>query len=492
MTKLQSIALIMVLACFVLTSAALLTRGHDWGDDFALYIRQAESIVKGTESHLIAQNEYTNVHSSQAYGSSPWGYPLFLAFFYRVFGLNPIGLKMSNLISLLVFLLVFFWLIKDRLSPLEGVGLVAILAFCPKLIDFQNYILTDLPFLALSTVSILLMVRWGAENEKKTSPIVKNLVLGAVIFLASFVRLNGSLLLVTLLGCQTIFALQHRKNLLDLKRVILNFGIPYLVFGILWGIASLVFPSGLQNISSAVNVTTSPLTLRVIYDNAIHYSHDMDQGFLLSVPGASIVYGFMLAFLTVGVMARAKQDYAFLIFSFLTLALTLSLPFTSGTRYLFPVFPFFIYFSFQGMKISFSGLEKYYRSAGLTITYLFWIMILVVFAATSVKIARANLAANRHEAGPFDTESTEMFSFVKANTRPDSVIVFFKPRAMLLFTDRNSIMIDECTQLVRGDYVVLYKGGSADQIVPAGIGSCGLNTEPVFENANFIAYKIDH
>ncbi|MCK7526801.1 MAG: hypothetical protein MZV64_58990 [Ignavibacteriales bacterium] len=62
--------------------------------------------------------------------------------------------------------------------------------------------------------------------------------------------------------------------------------------------------------------------------------------------------------------------------------------------------------------------------------------------------AYSNLKGNRQINGPFESFSTEMYDYVKANTPSESVIVFFKPRAFRLFTDRDAIMALECGQLL--------------------------------------------
>lgn len=110
------------------------------------------------------------------------------------------------------------------------------------------------------------------------------------------------------------------------------------------------------------------------------------------------------------------------------------------------------------MKVGFMGLRDAYRKIGWTITYLFWIVILLFFAKDLVNAAQANLIADRQMSGPFDAPSTEMFNFFKAATPPDSVIVFFKPRAMRLMTDRNAITVTHCDQFRRGNFAVFLKG----------------------------------
>lgn len=86
-----------------------------------------------------------------------------------------------------------------------------------------------------------------------------------------------------------------------------------------------------------------------------------------------------------------------------------------------------------------------------------------------------------------------MFEYVKLETPPDSVIAFYKPRALRLFTDRSTLLIDQCDALPLAKYVVLRKSrGAVDQIAPADIASCNpsvLVTE-VFSNEKFEVFEI--
>jgi hypothetical protein len=67
--------------------------------------------------------------------------------------------------------------------------------------------------------------------------------------------------------------------------------------------------------------------------------------------------------------------------------------------------------------------------------------------------------------------------------------VFFKPRAMRLFTDRDSIMSIECDRLLLGDYIVLHKNWEYSQILPGDIQNCNLPLKNMFENRRYIVYK---
>jgi hypothetical protein len=60
------------------------------------------------------------------------------------------------------------------------------------------------------------------------------------------------------------------------------------------------------------------------------------------------------------------------------------------------------------------------------------------------KTAHQNITFNKSKAleGPFSTESMELYSFVKANTKKDDDIISYNPTAMILFADRKSFALN--------------------------------------------------
>jgi hypothetical protein len=113
------------------------------------------------------------------------------------------------------------------------------------------------------------------------------------------------------------------------------------------------------------------------------------------------------------------------------------------------------------------------------------------FLFTSSTHAYANLQNGRTINGPFDSFSREVYDYIQEETPTDSVIVFFKPRAMRLLTGRDSLMSTECERILKGDLLVLSrKVGENQQIPPEEIGSCNLPLEEVLKNNRFIVYQI--
>jgi hypothetical protein len=114
-----------------------------------------------------------------------------------------------------------------------------------------------------------------------------------------------------------------------------------------------------------------------------------------------------------------------------------------------------------------------------------------LFAYNAGWNAYANLQNQREINGPFDPFSIETYEYIKNNTPPESVIVFFKPRAMRLMTGRDALALTECERVPEGDYLALSKKvGENLQIPPERIKECKLPLDKVFENRRFLVYQV--
>jgi hypothetical protein len=86
-----------------------------------------------------------------------------------------------------------------------------------------------------------------------------------------------------------------------------------------------------------------------------------------------------------------------------------------------------------------------------------------------------------------------VYNYIDEKTPPDSIVVFFKPRAMRLMTDHDALMSMECDRILKGDILVLsrrVKLAENHQIPPEEIASCNLPLHEVFRNSRFIVYEI--
>ena len=234
-----------------------LTRGHLWWDDFAGYLLQAKSILSWNMPDFIKHSNFTVSNSAYPPGpvAYPWGFPLLLAPIYFIFGLNPLVLKLVNLFAYLIFLYLVWMLARTRLDNQKSLFVTAFFAFCPVLISANDLILSDLPFLALSTFSLWLM------EKRFKGKLIDGLAIGISIFLASFFRSNGILLLAPL---AILILIEDGRNW---RASLGKFLPPLLTLSALYAAQSLIFPNGQGSYFSHFSLFTPQRLL----DNILYY-----------------------------------------------------------------------------------------------------------------------------------------------------------------------------------------------------------------------------
>ena len=471
-----------ILTLIVLTSGAisfcLLTRGHSWLDDFAAYLMQAKSILNGTMAAFVLRNAFTVNASSYPPGpvAYPWGFPLLLAPLYAAFGLKALTFKLLNTFFYALFLIVVFAFARTRLKDGEALMVTAALGFNPALLQAHDQIISDIPFLFFCTLSI-----WLAD--KKQASLWHGLATGAAIFAASFIRTNGMLLLIPLALAQ-FFALWPQRRF-AWKQTLM----PYLSFGILYTVQALVFPNGQDSYLNHFSMFTAAR----LWDNFLYYLW-LPAALFDGIPGGAWLYPVLLAFVAVSIWQRGKRDLPIHLFSVATVALYIVWPERQGLRFIYPTLPSLLIFAFDGMKLVTARLSAKWEKAPAWIMPGLWLALITVSLGIAGNMAYANLAADRATNGPFDPVSGEMFTFLREKTPSQSIIIFFRPRALRLFTDRDAFMTENCADLPKGDYLALSeKVGDKGQIAPEAISQCkGVKLEQVFNNQRFTIYKIMH
>ena len=471
---------ILIISLFVGTGT--LRRGHEWGDDFAWYILQAKSILKGTTEEFMRQSEFTNTQSTTHVGplAYPWGYPLILVPVYAVREISPLGLKLPGLFFYAGFLICLYMLTKNRLTRTESLILISLFAFNPMLIQFEDQILSDIPFLFFSTLALTLMVQ---DNKRGR---LQYALIGVVIFLTTFIRATGILLLGSLLIVEFFRFWRNIGNREIVKEIILNSFTACFVFAALWAVNLLLFPSGGESYLSQY----AGLTMGTVKGFAVSY-FNVFAHFFGRTQGWTYLYYVLFGFFLFGAWVRRKDETIFIYFAILWMLVHITYPYWQGARYIFPILPMFIYFTFWGMKTIIARLPVKYHLAGERLHYGFWILIAGIFLFTASANAVVNLQGGRNISGPFDPFSIEVYDYIKEKTPADSIVVFFKPRVMVLMTGHDTIMSMECDRILLGDYLVLSrKVGDNQQIPPEDIKSCGLPLEQVLKNQRFIIYRI--
>jgi 4-amino-4-deoxy-L-arabinose transferase-like glycosyltransferase len=475
-------AILVIIAISLILGVSLLTRGHIWGDDFASYVMQAESILDGTTDEFVEHNSFTIFESSNQIGpvAYPWGYPLILTPAYAIKGNHPLTLKLPGLFFYAGFLPCLFLLMKTHMTSTESLLITALFAFNPLLLQFLDLIASDIPFLFFSTLALLFMI----QRERPAA--WQNLALGAAIAGAFFIRTTGILLLASFLAMQLIQMWNNKTDRETFKKLSTDGLLAVGSFGILWMLYAIVFPGGGESyfaqyqgfaVDTAAELTNS-------------YFQVFRQFFGENVVW-KILYPVFIVFFLLGIWIRFKDDLVFILFFIFWMVVLITWPFWQGPRFIFPLLPIFIYFTFVGMKFILEKLPAKHAHLGQWAHYGFWTLIAILFLITSSTNAYVNLQSGRAINGPYDDVSKEVYRYIQDETSEDSVIIFFKPRAMRLMTSRDSILSTDCEGILKGDYLVLSrKVGKNQQIPPEEIDACNLPLSEVLKNNRFIVYKI--
>ena len=509
-SRLNTIAAVLLICASAALIVGRLTTEHDWGDDFAQYILQARSVTEGSTSEFIRTNRFTVEQSTYPMGpiTYPWGFPVLLAPVYALLGLNLLALKAVGAVCFLLFLVVLWIGSRRTHSNAWRLILLALFALNPTMLGFIDSILADIPFLLASTAGVVLIGRIMVDRRRLISPLTDQLILGVVIASAFLIRLNGVFLLVTLAFTQLMAILlaasrpdvsERRRGAGAWRRLwdelcrgrqIILYVSPYVCFIGIVVVCRFLLPDGSV---SAQRTLFGSISIEAIKYN-INFYIDTPAEFFGRVPHDIVLYGASLPLAVAGVIARYKSDHHVIAYVALTLLLYLLWPTTAGLRYLFPVLPFYVSFVLSTME-QYSDSVQPARMLRRAMCAAPIALVLLYFTQLAASEAATNLAQHRMGVpGPFTDESRSMFAYIRDHTEAESVIVFFKPRAMTLMTGRPALKLHYVRHLLRGDYVALYKPDEVlDQLLPDEVRCLtekGI-MQMVYKNNDFTVYRVN-
>jgi hypothetical protein len=499
------------LAIIVVASAVLsffmLERDHGWGDDFAAYIMQGRSLVTGQVAEYVQESTFTRAASGYRFVGPvtvPWGYPLMLAPVIALVGTKILALKGVNTLCYAAFLVVFFFLARTRLRVPESLLLTSVFAFNSTLLRAQNDVISDIAFLLISTLGLLLIELNMAGRNSPHGGILLPLAIGLSIFAAALTRLNGFLLLLPLGCAQLIQARDPYGASTGQRRVLLGIAIPYVVVAVCYLCQALILPSeggALQAFfrpnSGIAQLPGSGLfsSVEAIPSNLAYYfwlPRDLTDNTIFD---SRLVYLVLLLFALSWVLRRESRNLPMLAYGLATMGLYVLVGGKQGIRYIYPVLPILVLFSYGGMRRAASWAGTRLQPVTTVLIYGCWCALVVSSVVASGGFALQNMAAGRMHPrwwGAYSPASAKMFDWVRHHTPADSIVIFFKPRALRLLTDRNSFLTLTCDNLPKGDYVISVRDGdSYNQIAPERIESCpGVALTPVYDKDDFIIYRI--
>lgn len=444
-----------------------LRQGQSWGDDYASYIMQAQSILTGSIPKFMAENQFTIEHSTITLGpvAYPWGTPLLLSPILYFKGLDIQALKGLNIICFFCFLVLLWVGIRKYLSPVWGLFFFALFAFNPSLINSLNDILSDIPFLLFSTLCVILIHRVFIEKVPLVSRMADMLIVGLAIAVATTIRLNGILLLVVLFTTQAVQNYQQRSTNERGRRIVRDLtavfpkniqnlllqSLPYLVFILFFAVWMAIFP-GTFGYSfgefGRLKLSTFFYHIYYYFYIPIEFIYPLNQSWLL--------FELFAIFTVWGILRRIVKDFDFIIYILISILFWLIWPSLQGLRLIFPILPLILYFIIWGIQCYASEIQEKIRGPFCWGIFILLTGIVFIFVTFIISDAVQNLQQGRILIdGPYSIESQQALAYISNNTNENDVIVFYKPRALRLFTHRLSVAIPYPKALELGDYLLL-------------------------------------
>lgn len=459
-----------VLAVLVLgLGGGILTRGHDWGGDFAQYVHQAVCIVNGTVEAYVDTNAAMMAASSRAPGPDvyPWGWPLVLSLVVRLRGIDWLAFKGVLVALYLVQVLVVYRGLAAHLRRRDAWLIGLLFSVNPFMLGFLNQVMADLPFTVLSTVALFRI--WRAETEP-TDRLVRGaraLPLGMLIGAALLTRTNGILLLAPL-------GLVQLKHVIEVARsrgprtggglgqALLRAALerapgylaPYAAFAITVAAMGMAYPDG-----GASHVDRLSMISGATLARNLHYYATLVLVFFEGVPGRHLVCLLFAGLAGVGLMTHGARSLSVVSYIVLTYILYVVWPGTfQGLRHLIPVLPFIAYYSFAGFRRLEARLSPP-TARGLRIAggALLCYLVAAMFVLSSLEV-RANLASGREPPeGPYTPEAQAMFTYVKEQAGEGDPVVFSKPRVFHLLTGLPAVNQRYLDRVAPRSWIILYR-----------------------------------
>ncbi|MBW6491407.1 MAG: hypothetical protein K0B15_09475 [Lentimicrobium sp.] len=404
---------------------------HDWGDDFAQYLSQAENIFQGmpmAQTGYIYNPEYPSL-GPKAY---PPGFPLLIAPIVGKYGYNII--PVNYLISALLILTAIFsvLLFYRQTGWISAIFLSAVIYYNPYIISLKGEVMADIPFSLLFLVFILII--YGSRSISKYLWITAGVIAGLAITVKSI----GVVLPVSLIvfSIQQFFLSRYHKETIreafakvqhQIMAALIALGIS-LLFNLLFmrGTSG----GGYLNIYNYSMISEAFATNVYVYSEAVRmfFINPDSPLFWIGFPVGAAILAFFIAGLFLSFFRKPQiLDWITVIY----ISILLVYPYhNSGFRFLLPISPVILLYSVKTISLL-TSLVMVKR-----LLIVFSMLILLTYIRT---IPGYFISEEQTLDGPYAPHVETAFAEVKALTDVNARIVFIKPRALARFAGRKSM-----------------------------------------------------
>ena len=479
--------------------------GHEWGDDFILYLHQARCWIRGGMQELAISNQACMDQSDGVIGPYlyPQGFPVLMSLPMRGIDIwGFVGLKVFNFsIFILCMVAVYRWfrlLFEDRMLPVL-LSLILVI-WHPKIWEAANRLTSDLWFAGLAGVFMYLLYSSWRNN------LAKNITLGLLVFMATSTRTNGVFLLVP----WVLLVWQENPKFYGGLRANGNL-ILVVVLGGLCGLLALkndlghgpVYMNMLKSVTPAQVFSNMGLYLKLIGTYPLwHFATIIEA--TLGAWSTILLAAGVWAIILLAIVKRGWQLLPIVAFVGVNLALFCAWPSLQGVRLLFVIFPMLAVLVVVGLmelwQIAKPVLEVRSVARALKKSSTWAIALSAIVLIQGLATAVHYLVTDTNEA--FSEEVADVYSFVESSVKPNERISFQKPRLMRYVTGAEVFKVAQDYPVNWSDELPLNTYNINDAqirlenkhinywIVQKSRGGIKPPFPIAFENLKFVVYKV--
>ena len=474
-----------------------LTKGLDWGADYAVYIQQGIDLAKGLTS---------NIHEA-------WGLSAMLSVIYLMFGFDMVDyhtilyykLPSAICFTIMIFFLYLFY--SKRFQTFWAIFLTALFGFNPVLIELNNSTWTDFPHMLFCVISIICIYELFHQRRTRDQ-VIFGVLTGIMICITNLIRAAGIALLIALFFAQLVYLIvriasrnkpySHSIELPQKSKFYIQL-LPYIVYFLLTWVATWIVPYYSTGDSAGRYASAS-----VFFRNLDYYYQILFSEFLSSLTP----YRMLLSLVTwaavpcflIGIyrsVARDTVSVIYFCFMFISMLFVWAL---NGIRYAFPLLPFFILFVAVGAKTAIAALSERYDilKSLKRIFYVGAVAVLIFLFVSSAINAYSNLVNDRKmDRFAYSTDAIATYNYIQNETSEDAEIVFYKAPVVALNTGRIANKEITQTQSAEQYLLITMDPSNEHQYIPDEYASkkaledaLGIQLQLVYENPRFQLFQI--
>lgn len=478
--------------------------GHWWGDDWALYVRQAQGLLDGSPRAVMEQNSFT-VEMSRGPAFSPplypWGFPIILAPFVAIVGPDVDRLAIVPILCATVFACCWYALARPRIGTLASlVGVVAV-TITPLLLGWTELIQSEWPFLAVVGVGLVLLDR-SAHAGRLTdvaAPLTPLVWIGVLAAAAFTVRREGLAMIAAIVAAQ--LAVLATRATLELWRgphrnaLIVRILTPHTT--------ALAVVAGLQvTLPSTLVPRYSGTTVRNVWKFRLRIVHNLAEvaGLKRTWQDDPVVLGStslgwvaVVTFLTLGVAGIVMTFAVYRrrdlhLVGYMAGALAIGGSFRSPiNRYVCTIAPLLLLFGLVAIAAA-ARLTPWRHTPTILVTIVVGLLATGNVIQARTRIENVRVSAGSVEWGPTHPDAIEMFDEVRRLTRAGDVVAAPKARAMTLETERPAVQVDDVRPIPETVSIALVVTERGSDLAGE-LANPGSGYSTVWENRRFLLFE---